>query len=366
MIRILHAADLHLDSPFQGLGREKAIQRRQEQRQLLERIGALARQRSVDMAVFAGDLFDSEDAFAETGKSIQRVLSGLEIPVFVAPGNHDWYGAHSPWARLKLGENVHVFTQPTMECVSLPELGVRVWGTAFTQRHRTAPLAGFEAAKEGDTLDIMAVHGEVGNPASVYGAISEQELARSGMDYVALGHVHSYSGLRQAGETFYAWPGCPEGRGFDEPGDKGVLLVELEPGKCRAEFVPVAERRYQVLSVDITDAEDVGQAVAQALPPDTSRDSYRIYLTGQTDGVPDGKRLYEALASRFFSLELRDETTLRRDVWAERSADSLKGLFLSRLWQQLTAAQDDRERERITQAARWGLQALEKGEELPL
>lgn len=366
MICVLHAADLHLDSPFQALGRDKALQRRREQRELLRRVGRTALEKRVDIAVFSGDLFDTEDAFSDTAEAIEEVLPAMGVPVFVAPGNHDWYGPRSPWARLRLGENVHVFREPSITCEALPELGVRVFGAAFTERYRTPPLAGFEAEKDGDTIDIMALHGEVGNPASPYGAVTEEQLARSGMDYVALGHVHSFSGLRKAGNTFYAWPGCPEGRGFDETGEKGVIVAEIEPGACRLEFVPLAGRRYEVLPVDITDAPDAARAVEAALGRDASRDIYRVLLTGQTDEAPDTRALYRALEGRFFALELRDETRLRRDVWAGRDGDSLKGLFLSRLWAMLESADDDRERERITQAARWGLRAMENGEEPPL
>jgi DNA repair exonuclease SbcCD nuclease subunit len=186
------------------------------------------------------------------------------------------------------------------------------------------------------------------------------------MDYVALGHVHSFSGLRRAGDTWYAWPGCPEGRGFDETGEKGALIVQVEPGACQAQFVPLGGRKYALLSVDLSQSPDALSAIEKALPGDTGRDVYRILLTGETDQTPPLAALQQALEGRFFALELRDGTRLRRDIWAERNADSLKGLFLARLWQRLEAADNDRERELVTQAARWGLQALDGGEELPL
>ena len=363
MIRILHGADLHLDSPFQALGREKALLRREEQRRLLSRVADIAREREADILLLAGDLFDSDNVFSNTGQMLGQVLSGLDIPVFIAPGNHDWYGPRSAWTRLELSENVHVFTEPDIACVPLPDLGVRVWGAAFTGKYRTPPLLDFEAEKDGDILDIMVLHGEVGDPGSPYGAITEEQLARSGMDYVALGHVHSYSGLRRAGETFYAWPGCPEGRGFDETGAKGVILAELEPGACRAEFIPVAGRRYEIARIDVTEQPDALTAVNAALPGDTGRDIYRLLLTGQTDTPPDLTALTRALEGRFFGLELRDETAPRRDIWAERDGDSLKGLFLTYLWEKLQTTSGAAGRERVLRAARYGLLAMENGEE---
>ena len=366
MIRVLHAADLHLDSPFQALGRDKALQRRSEQRALLGRIADAAREHRADIAVFAGDLFDAEDIFSDTGHMLEQVLSGMGIPVFIAPGNHDWFGPRSAWTRLTFGENVHVFTRPEIDCVPLPDLGVRVWGTAFTGKYRTPPLADFEAEKDGDTIDILAAHGEVGDAASMYGGITEEQLRRSGMDYAALGHIHSFSGLRRAGDTFYAWPGCPEGRGFDETGPKGVILAELSPGRCRAEFLPIPGRRYEIVSVDISDAADITAAVERAVPPDSGNDIYRVVLTGQAGSPPDLPALRRTLEGRFFALDLRDETTPRRDIWAERGTDSLKGLFLTRLWERWEATPGAAGRERILQAAKYGLAAMENGDEPPL
>ena len=365
MIRLLHAADLHLDSPFQALSREKARQRREEQRALLGRIAQAARERKADLAVFAGDLFDSENIYSDTGRILEEVLSAMDIPVFIAPGNHDWYGPRSAWTRLRFRENVHLFRTPEITSVDLPALGARVWGTAFTGKHRTPPLMDFEAEKDGDTVDILVLHGEVGNPASPYGAVTEEQLRRSGMDYVALGHVHSAGGLRRAGDTFYAWPGCPEGWGFDETGEKGVLLAELSPGECRTEFLPMAGRRYEILSLVMPEAGGA-DALAARLPRDTEKDIYRLILTGQTDAAPDLEALKRALEGRFFSLELKDETERCRDIWAERGRDSLKGLFLERLWRQLQATPGPAGRERILRAARYGLAAMENGEEPPL
>lgn len=366
MIRILHAADLHLDSPFQGLGHDKALARRGEQRELLRRIAALAVEREADVLLLAGDLFDSQGAYVETAQLLGEVLSRLPMPVFIAPGNHDRYSPRSAWRTIEFGDNVHIFRDETISCVKLESLGLRVWGTAFTERYRTSPLVDFRAEKKPGVLDVMVLHGEVGNPASNYGPITVEQLSRSGMDYVALGHVHAASGLMQAGETFYAWPGCPEGRGFDETGEKGVCLIELEEGACRMEFIPMGGRRYEWIEVDITNKESVLSAVETAIGRDTERDIYRICLAGETDNPPDMAGLSRALEGRFYALELRDETTLRRDIWAGRGNDSLKGLFLSRLYDLFQRAADEEERERVTQAVRWGLRAMENGEELPL
>ena len=272
MLKVLHGADFHLDSPFSGLKPDAAARRRGEQRELLARLTDLAREREADLVLLSGDLLDGDLVFRETVQALARALGEIPCPVFLAPGNHDWYGPQSPYAALEWPGNVHLFTGPELGAVRLPELGCTVWGAAFcAPRQSASPLRGFHAPAEGVQLAVL--HGEVAAQGD-YGPISEEDIAASGLDYLALGHVHQYSGLRRAGETFWAYPGCPEGRGFDELGEKGVLWLEVEKGRTEAEFVPLCRRRYQILSVDLTGQADPAAAVLAALPS--------VKLTGVT------------------------------------------------------------------------------------
>ena len=362
-LRILHAADLHLDSPFEGLGAGKAAVRRSEQRALLGRIAELAAREKADVVLFAGDLLDSDNTFYETGEELIRSLRQIPVPVFIAPGNHDFYSERSPYARLKLPDNIHIFTENRISYVELPRLNVRVFGAAFTDRRSEGLLRGFHALRKEGVVNLLCLHGEVGARDSVYDPISEAELESSGMDYAALGHVHKASGLRRAGRVWYSWPGCPEGRGFDETGEKYVNLIELDGDSCSLRQISVAARRYETLEVDISSAEPL-LAVHTMLPDDTVRDVYRIVLTGETDAPPDLNRLYENLSEFFFELQLRDETRLRQSVWAKAGDDSLRALFLLKLRERYDAAKTDEERLHIEQAARWGLAAIDNREEV--
>ena len=355
-LKIIHAADLHLDSPFEALG-ERAAQRRSEQRELLHRLGALVEEKQADVLLLAGDLLDSGSTYAETAQSLCRELGELSCPVFIAPGNHDYYCLSSPYARLELPENVHVFRSRHMQAVTLPELGVRVWGAAFTDITSPPLLRGFSAEKIPGMLDVGLLHGDVGRLLSRYNPITTQEIAESGLNYLALGHQHSGSGLLRAGSSFYAWPGCAEGRGFDECGEKGVLYVEVEEQVCRAEFIPLAARRYEQLDFDIS------QGWSQVnIPAGAGRDIYRLVLRGETEGPADIPRLRELLQGRFYALEIVDKTTLRSDLWARAEQDSLRGLFLRKMRQRYDCAETEAEQESITRAVRWGLAALDGGE----
>ena len=161
-LKILHAADLHLDSPFEGLPAGKAAVRRGEQRELLRRLAALAESEQADLVLLSGDLLDSGKPYYETGEELIRSLGRIAAPVFISPGNHDYYGAQSPYARLKLPENVHIFKTGRIEPVELKELGVRVYGAAFTENRSGPLLRGFQAPREEGTVNLLCLHGEVG------------------------------------------------------------------------------------------------------------------------------------------------------------------------------------------------------------
>ena len=362
-IRLIHTADLHLDSSFEGLDGEKAALRRSEQRSLLERIARETTQRGADLLLMAGDIFDSDGIYTQTGEALVSELTGLEIPVFIAPGNHDWYSRRSAYARLDLPENVHVFSRPALECVELDDLCVRVWGAGYVSNACPPLLREFRLQKREGWKDILVLHAEVGRKDSPYCPVTEEELAESGFDYAAFGHIHAGSGLRHAGGCAYAWPGCPEGRGFDECGPKGMLQTDLADGECRSEFIPLGGREYRKLTVEA--GEDALSAVETALPEDTRRHIYRITLSGECLNQPDVRSLQQALSGKFFHLQLIDDTRPARDLWERAEEDTLTGAFLRRMRIRLESAASEEERDTVLRAVRMGAAALE-GRELQL
>lgn len=356
-IKIIHAADLHLDSAFEALGGAKAAMRRAEQREMLRRVFAIAEEKGAEVLLLAGDVFDySDHAYAETVEELRRALDRCSARVFVAPGNHDSYRTSSPWASGDFGEDIHIFKSGEVSCVELPELGARIYGSAFTDSVAQPPLRGFRAEKTEGLLNIGLFHGDTRSPDSRYGAISEADIAASGLDYLALGHVHNRTPLRRSGETWWAYSGCTEGRGFDECGEKGLYYVELSPEGCSAEFIPTCVRKYELLDID------AGADIDSQLPENTKNDIYRLVLRGECERAPDLQALEARLSQRFFALQIKDCTRPARDIWEGAAADSLRGLFLRKMRTKFDAAATEAERQQIIQATRWGLAALDGGE----
>ncbi len=363
-IRLLHAADLHLDSAFESLSPEAAAERRKGQRRLLFKIAEIAEKRGVTAVLLCGDIFDSNTIERETERDFCRALGVLSCPVLVAPGNHDPYTAVSVWETMSLPENIYVFKNAEIERALFPGVPVKFWGAGFQNTFCNPLLRNLSAPERHDDMPyVMLAHGDTGTGAADYNPISRDDLIKCGMDYVALGHIHARSPLQKAGETSFAYPGCTEGRGYDETGKKGVLIVTIAEDEVSEEFVPLGGVRYEIISVDVSGGNML-QAVQEAVWELTENDCCRIILTGECVELPDVNLLRKKLNGRFRELQIRDETTKKRDLWALRGHNTLSGVYLDKLYIMYNAADSDGEREKIELAARYGLSAIENGGEL--
>lgn len=361
MVRILHAADFHLDSAYGALSMEQAVQRRKESRENLTRLVDYGNDHQAQLMLLSGDLFDSDATFGQTGEILTEELGRFCGEVVIAPGNHDYYDRRSAYAKLLWPENVHIFRQDVMESIAFPQYGCVVHGAAFlSENAEELPLE--NVAEDDGLLHLGVLHGDVGSKDSRYRPISVQQIAQSGLAYLALGHVHGCSGVLQAGKTAYAYPGCLEGRGFDELGDKGFLFGEVDSAGVKLRFIPFAKRRYQILNVDLTDSEQPVETICRQLPLRTEDDIYRILLVGESTEPIRAEKIQEELSERFYHLEVRDQTRLRQDLWARSDDDTLRGLFLRQMREKYDAATDDTQRQRIEQAVRFGLDAMDNRE----
>lgn len=360
MLHILHAADLHLDAPFAALTAEQARQRRAEQRELLDALADAAIERGADLVVLSGDLLDDRQTYRETAQALSSALGRIPAPVAVAPGNHDFYAPSSLYAASIWPKNVLIFKDSAVQSVELPFCAL--YGAAFTAPFRDdCPLLGFRAKASGKP-SVMVLHGDVDGKGR-YCPIPREDIARSGLTYLALGHIHTYSGVQKAGDTCWAYPGCGEGRGFDETGDKGALWVTIDDnGAVTVEFLPLCRRRYEILECDLT-GKDPETAVAEALRDGRAGDVCRLVLTGQAQ-PPDLPALTKIAGNYRWAVTLRDHTKVPQDLWSREREDSLTGLFLREMRRRIETA-EDAQRPTLEKAVRFGLAALENGEDTP-
>lgn len=320
-LKILHSADWHLDSPFNGFSEKQRQFLKREQRKLSGKITDLCLREDCDMMLLAGDLFDGEPS-RETVEIVKEELARCGVPVLIAPGNHDFYGANSLWQQETWPENVFIFTGD-LESVIIQGLQCRIYGAAFQSMDCPGLLEDFRA--QGDEKYRVAVlHGDPLQRNSPYNPITNTQVRGSGLNYLALGHVHK-AGAFRSGATMCAWPGCPMGRGWDETGDKGVCIVNVDE-EVSVRAVSVQTVRFYDLTVDVEGNAEA--AVEAVLPAASGDDFYRITLTGTGD--VDLQTLQKRFGG-FPNLQLRDRTEPPVEVWAEADKDSLEGIYFGML-----------------------------------
>ena len=292
------------------------------------------------MVLIAGDLFDG--AYSPKAYQIAYdVLKAMSVPVFITPGNHDYCDAGSAWLKEMWPENVHIFTHPVIESVALPDLNCRVYGAGYEAMDCPGLLKNFTAAGQ-ESWHIGVLHGEADTANSHYCPITREQIRESGLSYLALGHIHK-GGSFTAGQTLCAWPGCPMGRGYDELGEKGCYIVDLNTKELR--FVAMDTPRFFDLEAET--GESAAASLDALLPPVESADFYRVTLTGSGEGS------IEELTTRFAhipNLELRDQRTEKVDIWSAAGDDTLEGVYFQMLRQMLDTA-DEREAAQIQLAA---------------
>lgn len=349
-MKILCSADWHLDAPM-ATG---DAQLRKELLAVPGKIAALCREEACDLVLLSGDLFDGAYT-AESVSALRTALQEMAVPVFIAPGNHDHMGT-GPWKNELFPDNVHIFTEPRMTAVTLQEQNITVYGAGYTSMDCPALLEGFTA--DSATTAIGILHGDPTVATSPSCPVTRQQVERSGLALLALGHIHK-GGSFTAGHTLCAWPGCPMGHGYDETGEKGVLIVTLGD-TASARFVTLDTPRFYDLSADA--GSDAAAAIDSLLPAVGNADYYRITLTGPSEPL-DMASLQNRFA-RFPHLKLRDRTTSPLDIWGSAGADSFEGAYFGLLQQALENAPAE-DKETVLLAARISRQLLE-GQEVVL
>ncbi len=354
-MKILHTADWHLDGAFVGHSEENKAILRRELRKIPEKVARLALLEGCDLLIIAGDLFDGPYS-RESMTAVRSALERVRIPVIITPGNHDCCTPDSPYEKENWPGNVHIFKRAKIESVSIPTLDCRVYGAGYESMDCPGLLKDFAALGD-ERWHIGVLHGEI-SASSSYCPMTREQIRQSGLSYLALGHIHKGGSLR-AGEVLCAWPGCPMGRGFDELGDKGVILVECGE-TVRASFVPLDTPRFYDETVEV--GEDPMEAVAGLLPILESPDFYRVTLTGYCDNVD--LAAIRAAFPQIPNLILRDETLGALDLWGSVGEDTLEGTYFA-LLRDLADAESETISRRARLAARISRQILD-GQEVKL
>lgn len=355
-MKILHCADLHMDSPMEThMTREQAAKRNAEILMSFQRMTEYAENENVRVVLIAGDLFDGERV---TRRTVEGVLDAVrrtpQIDYLYVSGNH--YDQTNAFVDQEIPENFKRFTD---KWNTIKYRDVAVSGIEITKNNASTLYEQLPAQKS--RVNIVMLHGQISSACEV-DQVNLNLLKGKNINYLALGHIHTYSCEQLDCDGIYCYPGCLEGRGFDECGEKGFVVLDTDGRKIMPSFIPFSSRKLHRVTVDITGAATnsaVHQAMKRASQNIDKKDMVEFILTGAAD--PSAriakKYLYNLMEDDFFFVKIKDETKLILDPKDYENDISLKGEFI-----RLVMASDAGEADKI-KIIRTGLEAL-AGEEI--
>ena len=266
-ISFLHAADLHLDSPFKGLAHMPASifeQVRESTFAALDRLINMAIETQVDFLLIVGDLFDNEKQSLKAQIRLRTAFEELErhhINVYLSYGNHDYTkGNRHP---VTYPDNVFIFPDEKVRHFIHSKDGQKIAEIhGFSYENRavlTNKTAEYQVVDKTIPYHIAMLHGSVqGNTEhDTYAPFQLSELMTSSYDYWALGHIHKQEILKEDPSIVY--PGNIQGRHRNETGEKGCVHVVLSENQQTVDFIPLQSIVFTRLMLDVSACEEIHQ-----------------------------------------------------------------------------------------------------------
>ena len=350
-MKIIHCADLHLDSRMtSNLSPDKAKERKNEILNTFVNMVDYASAHEVDAIIIAGDMFDTSNISALTRNTVERTIrSHKDIEFYYLLGNHDRDNFLSGLDSIP--DNLFLFKDSFITYNPKGNQNITITGIELNSENNNGVANGLILSPS--RFNIVTMHGQesVSMGRDKTKIVNIRELKNKNIDYLALGHIHYYKEEKLDEGGVYCYSGCLEGRGFDEPGDHGFVLITIDEEKKTSvrEFVKFAARDMVILSCDITDCmttmeviDRIDDSIAASLV--RSRDLVKIVLKGQTDveAERDVNYIVKHYEDRFYFVKVYDESSLKINIDEYLMDMSLKGEYVRRIMAATDISEEDK------------------------
>ena len=339
-MKIIHCADIHFGAPINSFPKNISEERKREVRYTFSRMVEFAKEKGVKVIMLSGDVFDREKPFKKDVDFFYgEIEKNPDIDFLYLRGNHDNEGERREFPNLKTFSTAwqsYAYGDVVISGIELaPENAASLYSTLSLDEKKK---------------NIVMLHGQVG------GEINLTKLRDKNIDYLALGHIHQYGEGRIDGRGMYAYSGCLEGRGFDETGVKGFVVLDVED-KLSYAFTPFSLRCIERVELEVDGLHEGGEMarLARSKIAFKKENIYRIELVGEVDADVDNfaEDVERYLERDCAYLSVKDRTKKKIDYTAYEGDNSLKGEFV----RSVQASRDYTEEEKA-QIIAYGLKAL--------
>lgn len=356
-MKIIHCSDLHLDSKMEtNLSKEQAKERKDEILITFENMIEFANQNKVEIIIIAGDLFDKKNVSSKAKNIVKNsIISNPQIDFLYLKGNHD---EKCFLENQELPKNLKTFND---KWTSYKYNNVTITGIELNSQNSYIYNS---LLLEKNCTNIVVMHGQeaqndIKDKAEI---ISIKELKNKNIDYLALGHIHKFKQEKLDNRGIYCYSGCLEGRGFDECGEKGFVLLDIENGEIKTDFIKIAKRTILEVKIDITNCSktnEIETKIKEQISNIEKQNLVKVVLVGEIELETDIDIDYltKKLQEYFYFIKIYNETKVKIDYTKYKYDASLKGEFIRLVLEQDFT--DEQKNEIITT----GIKAL-SGDEL--
>lgn len=323
-MKIIHTADLHIDSSLiKNLNSNVIKERRRELLYNFERLINYAIENEIDIILISGDLFDKAKISLKTKDYILGLIKeNPNINFFYVQGNHDDSDIFTDLDSLP--DNFKIFSNK-WKTYSFNECDI----TGINYNNITKDYLYNTLSLKKEKINIVMLHGAIDGDDK----IDLKKLANKNIDYLALGHIHKYQKGEIDNRGIFIYPGCLEGRGFDEIGPKGFNLIEIKNNTLSSNFIPFAKRIIHIIDIDITSIEswnEIKKIINLKLNGISYDDMIQVVLNGYytIDLVKQIDIFESILNDKYYFARIVDNSKLKIDIKEYENDISLKGEFI--------------------------------------
>ena len=326
-MKFVHIADMHFDMPFTLLSNKADMGeiRRMDQRRAFKKMIEYIKENNIPYLFISGDLYEHEYVRQSTIEYINNLFS--EIPntkIFISPGNHDPYLKNSYYNKFNWSQNVSIFNSK-IEKIETDD--ANIYGFGFDGFYcYNSGIDEFQI-EDKNKINILVIHASLAgikNDEKNYNVISEKTFREKGFDYIALGHIHKKN-MENTNNIIY--PGSMISLGFDELGEHGMIVGEIEKEKINLNFIPLDDKEFREEEIDISEINLMEELIEKINEKKYEENKlYKLILIGKRNFEIDSFRIFKLIENKNI-IKIKDKTKIGYDIKEIENDYTLKGLF---------------------------------------
>ena len=360
-MKFVHIADMHFDSPFVNLS-EKDIMgdlRRLEQRKVFKKIIEYIKENNIKYFFISGDLYEHKYIKQSTIEYINKLFEEIpETNIYIAPGNHDPYTKNSYYNKYNWSKNVKIFG-PKVEKIETQD--VNIYGYGFDDFYCSDSGVENIEIEQNEKPNILIIHGNIDGSTienMQYNSMSKKMLEEKGFDYVALGHIHKKDYNTEENQKI-VYPGSTISLGFDELGEHGMIVGDVEKNKLEIQFVKLDDKQFTKRELNVDNIYSKEELIEKINELKIEENNYvEIILIGNRNFEINKYDLIKYILNNNI-IKIKDNTKIAYDLEKLENENTLKGLFIKEMNKKIKNAETEEEKEIIEKSIEIGLASLE-------